>query len=180
LKPFGLYRRICDIYTQKDKPVTVSKRQFLKFGSLAAIGLTFGCGRGAEAKGSFAITKTDAQWRKSLSPASYKVLRQEDTERPFSSPLNNEHRAGTFVCAGCAQKLFSSKTKFDSGTGWPSFYQPLANSVGTSTDYGLGMARTEVHCARCGGHLGHVFNDGPKPTGKRYCMNGVAMKFVAG
>jgi peptide-methionine (R)-S-oxide reductase len=158
----------------------VSKRQFLSITSLAAFGFTIGCGKAVEAKGSFAITKTDAQWRALLSPASYRVLRQEDTERPFTSRLNDEHRAGTFVCAGCAQRLFSSKTKFDSGTGWPSFYQPLAGGVGTTTDYKIGMARTEVHCARCGGHLGHVFNDGPKPTGKRYCMNGVAMKFMAG
>ncbi len=108
------------------------------------------------------------------------MLRQESTERAFTSPLDKEKRRGTFVCAGCAQRLYSSTTKFDSGTGWPSFYQPLAGAVGTSTDRKLGYARTEVHCARCGGHLGHVFNDGPKPTGKRYCMNGVAMKFIAG
>ena len=155
-----------------------SRRGLLTAAGLSAITLTFGCG--AEAKGSFEITKTDAQWRKLLSPAAFKVLRQEDTERPFTSKLNDEHRKGIFACAGCDKRLFSSTTKFDSGTGWPSFYQPLAGAVGTSRDGGLGMSRTEVHCARCGGHLGHVFDDGPRPTGKRYCMNGVAMKFLAG
>ena len=107
------------------------------------------------------------------------MLRHEATERPFTSALLKEHRAGTFVCAGCALPLFASKTKYDSGTGWPSFYQPLPNAVGTNTDSTLGMERVEVHCRRCGGHLGHVFDDGPPPTGKRYCMNGVSMKFVA-
>lgn len=155
-----------------------SKRGFITAAGLGVVALTFGCGKGAEAKGSFEIAKTDAQWRKSLSPAAYRVLRQEDTERPYSSKLNDEHRTGIFTCAGCDKRLFSSTTKFDSGTGWPSFYQPLAGGVGTTTDYKIGMARTEVHCARCGGHLGHVFNDGPKPTGKRYCMNGVAMRFL--
>lgn len=123
---------------------------------------------------------SDAEWRRRLSPWAYKVLRQSATEFPDSSPLNREHRAGTFTCAGCAQKLFSSKTKFDSGTGWPSFYAPLPGGIGTSRDVALGYARTEVHCARCGGHLGHVFDDGPKPTGLRYCMNGVALAFVPG
>ncbi len=112
-----------------------------------------------------------------LPPAAYDVLRKEATERPFSSPLNSEHRKGVFGCRGCAQPLFSSATKFDSGTGWPSFWAPLRGAVGTKTDRMLGFARTEVHCSRCGGHLGHVFDDGPKPTGKRYCMNGVAMTF---
>ena len=157
----------------------LSKRQFLGFSSLAAMGLTFGCGSDAKAKTKFAVSKTDAEWRKVLSPAAYTVLRKDSTERPYTSPLNKEKRAGTYVCAGCAKPLFSSKTKFESGTGWPSFYQPLAGGIGTSTDYAIGSARTEVHCSRCGGHLGHVFDDGPKPTGKRYCMNGVAMKFVA-
>lgn len=156
----------------------LSKRQFLGFSSLAAMGLTFGCGSDASAKTKFTVIKTDAEWRKLLSPAAYKVLREEDTERPYSSPLNNEKRAGTFVCAGCAKPLFSSKTKYDSKTGWPSFWQPLAGGVGTKTDWKIGSPRTEVHCARCGGHLGHVFNDGPKPTGKRYCMNGLSMKFT--
>lgn len=158
----------------------ITRSELLRGAGLLAVMLTFGCGRAVEAKGSFAVTKTDAEWRKQLSTAAYNVLRRESTERAFSSPLDKEKRSGTFVCAGCAQRLYSSSTKFDSGTGWPSFYRPLPGAVGTSTDRKLGYARTEVHCARCGGHLGHVFNDGPKPTGKRYCMNGVAMKFLPG
>ena len=126
----------------------------------------------------FELTLTDAQWRAKLSPASYEVLRHEGTERPFSSPLNDEHRAGSFHCAGCELALFSSSTKFESHTGWPSFWQPLPNAVGERRDDTLGMARTEVHCRRCGGHLGHVFDDGPPPTGLRYCMNGLALAFV--
>lgn len=157
----------------------LSKRQFLGISGLAAMGLTFGCGGDATAK-SFAVTYSDAEWKKRLSPAAYKVLRQESTETPFTSPLNKEKRKGTFVCAGCSQRLFSSATKYESGTGWPSFWQPLAGGIGTKTDWKIGSPRTEVHCARCGGHLGHVFDDGPKPTGKRYCMNGVAMKFLPG
>jgi peptide-methionine (R)-S-oxide reductase len=157
----------------------ISKRQLLTWSGMAAIGLTFGCGKDATAKARYAVTYSDAEWKKRLSPAAYRVLRQEDTETPYTSPLNKEKRRGTFSCAGCAQRLFSSTTKFESGTGWPSFYQPLAGGVATTTDYKIGMARTEVHCTRCGGHLGHVFDDGPKPTGKRYCMNGVAMKFAA-
>jgi peptide-methionine (R)-S-oxide reductase len=157
-----------------------SKRQFLSMGTIGAAAFIFGCGQEATAKAKYAVTYSDAEWKKRLSPAAYRVLRQEDTERPYTSPLDKEKRKGTFVCTGCAQRLFSSSTKFDSGTGWPSFYQPITGGVGTKTDYKIGLPRTEVHCARCGGHLGHVFNDGPKPTGKRYCMNGVAMKFVAG
>lgn len=125
----------------------------------------------------FPFQLRDDQWRKRLSAEAYQVLRHEATERPFSSPLNKEKRNGVFHCAGCTQPLFSSRTKFESGTGWPSFWAPLKNAVGTRRDTTLGMARTEVHCARCGGHLGHVFDDGPKPTGKRYCMNGAAMTF---
>jgi len=129
-------------------------------------------------KQKFEISLSEAEWRARLSPAAYATLRQEATERPFSSPLNSEHRAGIFTCAGCALPLFTSRTKFDSGTGWPSFWQPLAKAVATRTDYAIGYPRTEVHCRRCGGHLGHVFDDGPPPTGKRYCMNGVALAFV--
>lgn len=128
----------------------------------------------------YPVTLTDAQWRERLSPQQYAILRRHSTEAPFTHPLDREKRGGTFLCAGCDQKLFSSRTKYDSGTGWPSFWRPLPGAVGTSTDRLLGYARTEVHCARCGGHLGHVFDDGPAPTGKRYCMNGGAMKFIGG
>ena len=120
---------------------------------------------------------TDADWRKRLNPAQYDVLRKHGTERAGSSPLDHEKRKGIFACAGCELPLFSSDTKFDSGTGWPSFYEPLPNAVGTKSDRSLFMVRTEVHCRRCLGHLGHVFDDGPPPTGLRYCMNGVALKF---
>jgi len=123
------------------------------------------------------ISKTDAQWREELSPEQYQVLRKAGTERAYTSPLNSEHRRGTFFCAGCALPLFSSTTKFDSGTGWPSFFKPLPNAVVTRSDRSLLMERTEVLCRRCGGHLGHVFDDGPKATGLRYCMNGLALKF---
>jgi peptide-methionine (R)-S-oxide reductase len=132
-----------------------------------------------EAQAAFPYRLSDAEWRAKLSPWAYKVLRRQATEPPFTSPLNKEHRKGVFSCAGCGQKLFDAKTKFDSGTGWPSFWAPLPRAVGTSRDFDLGYPRTEVHCARCGGHLGHVFDDGPKPTGQRYCMNGVAMAFTA-
>jgi len=127
----------------------------------------------------YEVTKSDTEWKKLLSPAAYSVLRHQDTEAPFTSPLNKEHRKGIFACAGCALELFSSDTKFDSGTGWPSFFRPLPNAVLTSDDHSLFMERTEVHCRRCGGHLGHLFDDGPKPTGLRYCMNGVSLTFKA-
>jgi peptide-methionine (R)-S-oxide reductase len=123
------------------------------------------------------ITHSDAEWRKMLTADQYAVLRQEGTERPFTSPLLHEERAGTFACAGCDLPLFSSKTKFDSGTGWPSFWAPLDNAISTAEDKSFGMTRTAVMCRRCVGHLGHVFDDGPKPTGLRYCMNGLALKF---
>lgn len=131
----------------------------------------------AAAKPKFEVTHTDEEWRQMLSPLAYAVLRQQGTERPFTSPLNDEHGKGIFACAGCDQELFLSQTKFDSRTGWPSFYQAMKGAVIENTDNTLGMSRTEVECKRCGGHLGHVFDDGPRPTGLRYCMNGVAMKF---
>ena len=130
------------------------------------------------AEGKFEIMLSDAEWRKRLTPQQYAVLRGESTERAGSSPLNKEKRKGTYVCAGCGLPVFSSATKYESGTGWPSFWKPLPNAIGTKEDNMLFMHRTEVHCRRCGGHLGHVFDDGPKPTGLRYCMNGVAMRFV--
>ena len=148
----------------------------------AAVGLFVGLrwlhGSDVQAAGPFEIDKSDSEWRRLLTKAQYEVLRLHRTEIPGSSPLNHETRAGTFACAACDLPLFSSETKYDSRTGWPSFYRPLPNAVGTSTDHILLMARTEVHCRRCGGHLGHVFQDGPPPTGLRYCMNGVAMKFI--
>ena len=125
----------------------------------------------------FPVVHTDEEWRARLSAAQYAVLRRHGTERAGTSALNAEQRRGTFICAGCGQELFSSDTKFESGTGWPSFYQPLESAVGTSADRSFFATRTEVHCSRCGGHLGHVFDDGPRPTGQRYCMNGVAMEF---
>ncbi|RAQ07557.1 peptide-methionine (R)-S-oxide reductase MsrB [Burkholderia cepacia] len=125
----------------------------------------------------FEVTLSDAEWHRRLTPAQYTVLREAGTERPYTSPLNDEHRHGTFACAGCDLALFSSATKFDSHTGWPSFWKPLDHAVATHTDASFGMIRTEVHCRRCGGHLGHVFDDGPPPTGLRYCMNGLALAF---
>jgi peptide-methionine (R)-S-oxide reductase len=130
------------------------------------------------AQGRFAVVKSPAEWRRQLGPARFEILREAGTERPFSSPLDSEHRPGQFRCAGCGQPLFDSSTKFDSGTGWPSFYRPLPHAVVTRSDRSLLMQRTEVLCSRCGGHLGHVFPDGPKPTGLRYCMNGLALIFV--
>jgi peptide-methionine (R)-S-oxide reductase len=130
----------------------------------------------AETK-TFEVTKTAEEWKRQLTPSQYNVLRNHGTERPGTSPLNQEKRKGVFACAGCDLPLFSSDTKYESGTGWPSFWQPLPHAVGTKSDRSLLMTRTEVHCHRCGGHLGHVFEDGPKPTGLRYCMNGVAMTF---
>jgi len=132
----------------------------------------------ADAGEAFEVRFTDAEWRTRLTPQQYAVLRKEGTERPGSSPLDKEYRPGRYDCAGCALPLFSSATKFDSRTGWPSFWQPLDDAVGTRKDRALGMVRTEVHCRRCGGHLGHVFDDGPAPTGLRYCMNGLSLTFL--
>ncbi len=125
----------------------------------------------------FPLVKSEEEWRRLLTPAQFKVLREHGTERAGTSPLNAEKRPGTFVCAGCGKALFDAATKFESGTGWPSFWKPLDTAVGTKTDRSFFMSRTEVHCSNCGGHLGHVFPDGPPPTGQRYCMNGVAMAF---
>jgi peptide-methionine (R)-S-oxide reductase len=161
-----------------------TRRRFLQAGGVAAafaaVGLySLGARRSNAADAeAFEVTHTVEEWKKLLTPNQFKVLRESATERPFSSPLNDEHRHGIFRCAGCDLDLYASETKFDSGTGWPSFYKPLDNAVGTVRDTTLGMVRTAVHCRRCGGHLGHVFDDGPKPTGLRYCMNGLAMKFV--
>ncbi|HTH27354.1 MAG TPA: peptide-methionine (R)-S-oxide reductase MsrB [Sphingobium sp.] len=163
--------------------MALSRRAFLTATALAGTALyiagPFG-GAGEADAAPFPFQLTDAEWRARLTAGQYAVLRQRSTERPYSSPLNKEHRKGVFLCAGCGQRLFASVTKFDSGTGWPSFWRPLTGAVGTSTDYDIGYPRTEVHCARCGGHLGHVFDDGPKPTGLRYCMNGVALRFMVG
>ncbi|MGH1412982.1 MAG: peptide-methionine (R)-S-oxide reductase MsrB [Pelagimonas sp.] len=127
----------------------------------------------------YEVTRSDAQWRAMLSNLQYKVMRAEGTERAFSSPLNDEKRTGTFTCRGCDLALYASKDKFDSGTGWPSFVRSIPNAIGTKTDRKLFMTRTECHCRRCGSHLGHIFDDGPAPTGKRHCINGVSLKFVA-
>ena len=163
-----------------------SRRQFVVV-ALTSLGLApivafFGDGttaNGAEPKKRFPIEKTKDEWKKALTPRQYRVLREGWTEPAGSSPLDREKRAGVFACAGCAQPLYSSATKFDSGTGWPSFFAPLDNAVETSVDRSFFMVRPEVHCSRCGGHLGHVFPDGPKPTGLRFCMNGAALTFTA-
>jgi len=165
----------------------ITRRAF-GFASLAAAGAglhQFATGNSiapALAKGgrkTFKVTKSDAEWRRILTPQQFQVLRKHGTEPAGSSPLDKVYDPGTYHCAGCDQALYDSKTKFDSRTGWPSFWKPIDNAVGTSTDYKLVYPRSEVHCSRCGGHLGHVFKDGPEPTGLRYCMNGVALKFEA-
>ncbi len=156
------------------------KRRFLFACGAVGLATAFGnawYGSKPGAAETFEVTLTDAEWRKRLTPDQYAVLRQSDTERPFTSKLLHEARRGTFTCAGCDRDLFASTTKFDSGTGWPSFWAPLDHAVGTVRDTSFGMVRTAVHCSRCGGHLGHLFDDGPKPTGLRYCMNGVALGF---
>lgn len=163
----------------------LTRRIFLMGASVAGVGLLAGkftpffTADAAERTEQFAVHYSDEEWQQKLSSAQYRVLRDEGTEPPYSSPLNDEHRRGTFSCAGCELPLFSSATKFDSHTGWPSFWRPLENAVAQRRDSSLGMVRDEVHCRRCGGHLGHVFDDGPAPTGLRYCMNGLAMQFSA-
>ena len=146
--------------------------------TMAGLGSLFGGGPKDQADENFPVRKADAEWRKQLTPESYHVLREHGTERAGTSPLDHEKRKGTFVCMGCDKKLFASDAKFNSGTGWPSFFDPLPGAVATTEDTKFFMRRVEVHCADCGGHLGHVFEDGPKPTGLRYCMNGVSLKFV--
>jgi len=159
---------------------TLDRRGFLAAASIVALGVP--ASALAAAKDAYANSPyrkiTDAEWRKRLPPAAYLVLRQEDTERPGTSPLLKEHRKGVFACLGCGLPLFNSITKFESGTGWPSFYRALPGALVTKTDYKIGVARTAYECAQCQGHQGHVFNDGPKPTGLRYCNNGVALKFI--
>ncbi|MEL6529913.1 MAG: peptide-methionine (R)-S-oxide reductase MsrB [Pseudomonadota bacterium] len=157
------------------------RRNFLAGAAIAVTApILAGCGAAeAKSKKRFRVTKTEAQWRRKLTRAEYRILRDAGTERAFSSPLDKEKRKGTFVCAGCGNRLYSSAHKYDSKTGWPSFYKAIdKGAVGTSTDYKIGYPRTEVHCADCGGHLGHIFGDGPRPTGKRHCINGLAMDFI--
>ncbi|HET9810742.1 MAG TPA: peptide-methionine (R)-S-oxide reductase MsrB [Sphingomicrobium sp.] len=157
----------------------LTRRELIASGAVGLTLIAIGWAGDAKDRAHFEITHSADEWKRKLGAKRYAVLREAATERAGSSPLLDEHRRGTFVCAGCGLPLYSSATKFESGTGWPSFYKPLRNAVVTRADHSLLMERTEVLCRRCGGHLGHVFNDGPKPTGLRYCMNGLALRFVA-
>jgi peptide-methionine (R)-S-oxide reductase len=160
---------------------SLPRRRFLGWlGASAAAPLIVGCGGLAAQAKTYPVHFTPAEWRKRLTPAQFYILREQGTEQPGSSPLLHEHRKGTYTCAADGQPLFSSATKFDSGTGWPSFWRPLPGGIATRTDRSFGVERTEVHCTRCGGHLGHVFDDGPAPSGLRYCMNGAALGFTPG
>ena len=155
-----------------------TRRKILASGSLLSLGIALGLAPASRAaEGEFPFTLSDEEWQARLSPAAYQVLRHEDTERPYTSPLNDEKRAGTFHCAGCDQPLFEAAKKYDSGTGWPSFWDFIPGAIGTMEDNSLWMTRIEVHCSNCGGHQGHVFEDGPQPTGLRYCINGLSLTF---
>ena len=170
---------------KKSEPINLARRGALRTllaggAALACAGVYLARPQRARAAGNaaFEVVHSDAEWLAQLGPQRYEVLRQQGTEPAFSSPLDHEHRTGLFACAGCALPLFASAQKFDSGTGWPSFWKPLSNAVNETGDRSIGMLRTEIHCRRCGGHLGHVFDDGPPPTGLRYCMNGLALEFT--
>ncbi len=154
----------------------LDRRGMFGAAALTAIGVAF-ASRSIAAPAKYSVTKAPAEWRKQLGPARFNILREEGTERPYSSPLNKEKRRGIYACAGCDLPVFSSTTKFDSGTGWPSFWREISGNVVFKRDTSMFMARTEEHCRRCGGHLGHIFDDGPKPTGKRHCINGLSLKF---
>ncbi|MEO8618976.1 MAG: peptide-methionine (R)-S-oxide reductase MsrB [Sphingomicrobium sp.] len=167
-----------DIKPTPDDKTMMTRRFAIGAGSLALFGGFVAISRpGDAAGGKFAVQKSEAQWKAQLGAQRFAILRQEGTERPFSSPLLKEKRRGTYACAGCGQPVFLSATKFDSGTGWPSFFREIPGKVAFRNDSSLGMSRTEEHCSRCGGHLGHVFDDGPRPTGKRHCINGLSLTF---